>query len=125
MFFEPLSKCSARLSNALFITLHPVTFIFIYDSTLFKDGIFVLWSKVLDGHAFFKVHLYPMFTACFLDALTQLFGIRKHHVRILVVGVVSRIVGASSVVFLSWNLGLDLNSVESPCRVLAFCKNFV
>ena len=39
-------------------------------------------------------------------------------------GVVSRIVGASSVV-LSWSFGLGLNSVESPCRVLAFCKNFV
>ena len=63
---------------------------------------------------------------CFLDALTQAFGIRNHHVGILVViGVVSRIVVASSVIVLGWSLGLNLNSVESPCRVLAFCKNFV
>ena len=45
-----------------------------------------------------------MFTTYFLDALTQPFGIRNHHAWILVVfGVVSRIVGASSV------LGLDLD----------------
>ena len=67
-----------------------------------------------------------MFTACFLDALTQSFGISDHQVLILFVfGVVSRIVGAFSVVVIAWCLGLDLHSVESPCRVLTFCKSFV
>ena len=123
-----LSKCSWWFSNVLFITLNPVTFISIYDCTIFKDRIFVLWSheEVLDSHASFKVLLYPMFTAYSLDALTQPFGIRNHHVWILVAfGVVSRIVGASSVVILCWSLGLDHHSVESPCRVLTFCKSFV
>ena len=80
---------------------------------------------VLDSHASFKVHLYPMFAAWLLDAFTQPFQIRNHHIWILVVvGVVSRIVGASSVVVLGWSLGLDLHSVESPCRVFTFCKSF-
>ena len=88
------------------------------------DGIFVLWShkEVLDGHASFEVYLYPTFAACLLDALTQPFGIRNHHVWILVV--VSRTVDTSSVIVLGWSLGLDLHSDESPCWVLTFCKSF-
>ena len=111
----------------LIITLQPITFISVNDSTLFEDGIFVLWShkEVLDGQASFKGNLYPMFTASFLKVLSQPFVVRNHHVRVLVViVVVSRIVGASSVVFLCWGFGLDLHPVESPCRVLAFCKYF-
>ena len=69
--------------------------------------------EVLDGDASFKEDLYPMFTTGFLEALTQPFVVRNHHVRVLDV-VVSRIVGASSAVFLSWGIGLDLHPVESP-----------
>ena len=116
------------LDDSPMYTLHPVTFVSIYDSTLFKDGTFVLLSQkeALDGHTSFKVHLYPMFTACFLDTLTKAFGIQNHHVRILAVfGIVSKIFNASSVSFPGWSLGLDLHSIESPCRVLTFCKSFV
>ena len=35
VFFEPFSEISRRLTNVLFITLHPVTCIFIYDTTSF------------------------------------------------------------------------------------------
>ena len=102
--------------------------LYLYMTPLFlRDRIFVHLSheEVIDIHASFKVHLYPMFTACFLDVLTQPFGIRNHHVWILIVfGVVSRIVGASSVVILGWSLGPDLHSVENPCRVLTFGKSF-
>ena len=41
MFFEPLSKCSRGLSNVFLITLHPVTFVSVYDSTFFW---MVSWS---------------------------------------------------------------------------------
>ena len=63
MFFEPPSKCSGEFSYILLITLHPVTFISVYDSTLFEDGIFVLWShkEVFDGHPSFEVNLIPCF----------------------------------------------------------------
>ena len=88
-------------------TLHhtPPCHICIYIWPFFKDGVFILWicEEVLDNHASFKVHLYPMFASWLLDVVTQPFGIRNHHVWILVVvSVVSRFVGASSVVVLGW-----------------------
>ena len=56
------------LKTLFFITLHPVTFVSIYESTFLEDGIFVLWShsEASDGLAFSKMHLYLMFTAYFL-----------------------------------------------------------
>ena len=35
MFLEPFPKCSWGFPNILFITVHPVTMVSIYDSTLF------------------------------------------------------------------------------------------
>ena len=35
VFFEPFIEISRRLTNVLFITLHPVTCIFVYDTTIF------------------------------------------------------------------------------------------
>ena len=35
VFFEPLSKCSRGLCNVFLITLHPITFVSLYDSTFF------------------------------------------------------------------------------------------
>ena len=35
MFLEPFPKCSGGFPNILFITVHPVTMVSIYDSTLF------------------------------------------------------------------------------------------
>ena len=128
VFLGPLSKCSWRLSNILFITLHPVTFVSIYDSTFLEDGIFVLGSQkeVYDGLASSKVHLYPMFTASFLYIITLPFGIRNNHLRSLVVcSIASRVVGAYFVVVLDWNSDLQLYSVESPCWVLASLQDFV
>ena len=73
-----------------------------------------------------KVHLYTMFAACFVQALTQPFGIRSNHIKSLIVcGITSRVVGASFVVALGWSFDLKLYSVESPCRVFSSCQNFV
>ena len=44
MFLEPLSKSSRGLSNVFLLTLHPVTFVSIYDSTSFLDRILVFGS---------------------------------------------------------------------------------
>ena len=44
MFFEPLSKGSGGFPYIFLITLHPVTFVPIDDSTLFHKRIFVLGS---------------------------------------------------------------------------------
>ena len=67
MFLEPFSKCSWGLSNIFFITVHPVTFISVDDSTLLLDWIFVFGShqEVLDSGASFTIHLYPkLFCQC-------------------------------------------------------------
>ena len=68
MFLVPLSKCFWWFTNIFLITLHPVTFVSLDDSTFLKDGIFVLWShqEILDDNASFEVDLYPMFAACSL-----------------------------------------------------------
>ena len=86
MFLEPLSKCSGGLSYVIFITLHPVTFIPVDNSTLLQYRIFVLWShqEILDGIASFRRDLHSMFIAYFPDAFTQPFVIWHNYVRILV-----------------------------------------
>ena len=75
MFLEPLSKCSGGFSYVFFITLHPVTFISVDDSTFLQYRIFVLWNhqEVFDGTASFKMDLHPVFVARSLHALTQPF----------------------------------------------------
>ena len=72
MFFEPSSKGSWGLSNVLFIILHPVTFVFIDDSTflLYRVFIFGSYQEVLDGSASFEVNFHPLFVANLLNALT-------------------------------------------------------
>ena len=73
MFLESLSKSSWGLTNIFLITLHPVTFISIYDSTPLLDRILIFGShqEVFDGGSSFKVHLHPMTTAHLLEAFTE------------------------------------------------------
>ena len=68
MFLEPLSKYSGGYPYIFFITLHPVTFVPINDSTLFHERIFVLWShqEAFDGITSFKVYLHSIFLVCSL-----------------------------------------------------------
>ena len=98
MFLEPLSKCASGLSNVFLITFHPVTFVSINDPTLLLDWILIFWGhqEVPDGVASFKVDLHSMFTACFLQAVTQPFLIWCHHVWFLVVFVLTSSSGISS-----------------------------
>ena len=72
MFFEPLSKGSGGLPYIFLITLHPVTFVPIDDSTLFHKRIFVLGShqEAFDGISSFEVHLYSIFLAGSFEAFT-------------------------------------------------------
>ena len=60
VFFEPLSKCSWRLSYVFLITFHPVTFESVYDSTFlcYMIFVFVCHQEVFDAPASFKVYLY-------------------------------------------------------------------
>ena len=44
MFLEPLSKCSGGFPYIFFMTLHPIIFISVDDSTFLQYRIFVLWS---------------------------------------------------------------------------------
>ena len=63
MFLEPLSKCSGGFPYIFLITLHPVTFVPVDDSTLFHKRIFVLGShqEAFDGITSFEVYLHSIF----------------------------------------------------------------
>ena len=66
------------------------------------------------------MHLYPIFSACSLDTFTEPFVIWYHHVYILVVvGILSSVVGITSILVLSRCLALKLYPVQGPCWVLA------
>ena len=45
VFFEPFIEISRRLTNVLFITLHPVTCIFVYDIFPYSFGLPVLQGE--------------------------------------------------------------------------------
>ena len=123
MFFKPLFKISCWLSYIYIITIHPVTFISIYDSTFFKDWIFFLWSheEVFDGMTYFKMYLYPIFLASSFEALTQPLMVRYNSVWFWHSAVVRSWLVVVFFVFLQgWCLALQLNSVECPVWVLAF-----
>ena len=119
-FLEPLSKCSWGLSSILFIALHPVTLVSVDDSTFLLDAILVLRShqEVLDSVASFKIHLYPMFPACVLEAFTDSFVVGNHHVWFL--DVVTRVLLASTG-FVCYGLCLHFYFVYGPCRIIASC----
>ena len=82
VFFEPLSKISGGFPYIFLITLHPVTFVPIYDSTLFHQRIFILGShqETFDGITSFEVHLYSIFLTGSFEAFSQSFVIWHHYV---------------------------------------------
>ena len=69
MFFEPVSKCSCRFTNVLFITLNPGTFVSAEHPTLMCGGISIFWDyqEVLDGSSSLEMYLYPMLVTDVLD----------------------------------------------------------
>ena len=87
MFLEPLSKGSGGFPYIFLITLHPVTFVHIDDSTLFHKRIFVLGShqEAFDGISSFKVYLHSIFLASSFEAFTQPFIIWHHYVVLFLV----------------------------------------
>ena len=121
LIVEPLSKCSWRLSNILFITLHPVTLVSVYDSTLLLDRILIFWShqKVSDGSTSFKINLHLMFTAHILQVLTQPFVLWNYHIWILVV-ILARNFGVSSVTVCSWTFVLIFILLRANAGYLHF-----
>ena len=121
MFLEPLSKCSGGFPYILLITLHPVTFVPIDDSTLFHERIFVLGShqEAFDGITSFEVYLHSIFLACSLEAFTQPFIIWYHYVRILFL-VASHAAPVPLLVFMGWCFHSYLYPAECPNRVFTF-----
>ena len=126
MFLEPLSKCSGGFPNIFLITLHPVTFVPIDDSTLFHERIFVLGShqEAFDYITSFKVYLHSIFLACSFEAFTQPFILWHHYVRILFL-VASHGALVLLLVFMSWWFHSYLYPVECPNRVFAFGQDFL
>ena len=125
MFLEPLSKSSEVFPYIFLITLHPVTFVPIDDSTLFHERIFVLGShqEALDGIASFKIYLNSIFLACSLEAFTQPFIIWHHYVVLFLVASHAALVFL--LVFMGWCFHSYLYPVECPNRVFTFCQDFL
>ena len=64
-----LSKCSGWFTYVFIITLHPVAFKSVDDSTSALHRILILWShqEVFDCCTSLEVHLHPMVIASFLE----------------------------------------------------------
>ena len=124
MFFEPLSKGSGGFPYIFLITLHPVTFVPVDDSTLFHDRIFVLGShqEAFDGIASFEVYLHSIFLTCSLEAFTQPFIIWHHYVILFLVASHAALVFL--LVFMGWCFHSYLYPVECLNRVFTFCQDF-
>ena len=126
MFLEPISKYSRGFPYIFLITLHPVTFVPIDDSTLFHKRIFVLGNhqEAFDGITSFEVYLHSIFLACSLEAFTQPFIIWHHYERILFL-VASHAALVCLLVFMGWCFHFYLYPVECPNRVFTFGQDFL
>ena len=73
------------------ITIHPVTFISVYDPTSFKDWIFILGGhkKVFDGMTSFQMYFNPIFFASSFEALTQPLVVRNHTMAVTSANIIS------------------------------------
>ena len=107
----------------LVITVHPTTLVYVNDTTLLLNRglIFLIHQEVFDGGRSFKVSLHSMFAANNLQILTQPSVVWNYYVWILVV-VSARVCFVASILILGWVPWLDFYSIESPCRVFAFCE---
>ena len=122
-------RCSLNLSpnvlgdSPMYSTSHSILpHLYLYMTPLFfLDGILAFWShqEVLYGIASFKVDLHSMFTACFLNAFTDSFIIRNHHMWFL--DAVARILGAPAIL-VGFGFGFDFNPIQCPCRIFASCE---
>ena len=126
MFLKPLSKCSGGFPYIFLITIHPITFVPIDDSTLFHERMFFLGNhqEAFDTITSFEVYLHSIFLACSLEAYTQPFIIWHHYVRILFL-VASHAACVLLLVFMGWCFHSYLHPVECPNRVFTFGKDFL
>ena len=120
MFLEPLSKCSGWFTYIFIITLHPVAFESVDDSTSILDRILVFWShqEVFDCFTSFEVYLYPMVVTSSLETFTEPSLIWNSDVWFL------DVVSSRLLLFVIVPTGIrvsDLHfySIEGPCRVFA------
>ena len=122
VLFELFCKGSARFSNVFFSTPFLIALVSIYDFTHPVNGIIVLriHKEAFDGLASFKMYLYPIFAACFLDSLTEALMIRNQHIQVLIVVVSWALLIGSSVFVSVGFLALQFCSFYDPCGVFTF-----
>ena len=103
MFFEPLSKCSWWFTYIFIITLHPVAFKSVDDSTCVFYRILICWShqEAFDCSTSFEVDLHPMVCTSFLEAFTEPSLVWNNDVWLLV-GVSSRVILVVIVPSVGW-----------------------
>ena len=94
MFFEPVPKCSSRLSNVLLQTIYVWAFEYLDYPTLLKFVVLILGchEKCFYGVGTFEVYLYSLVAAYPFEFLSQSLYIWNHYGNVLVVVVVSSIV---------------------------------
>ena len=97
MFFEPVPKCSPRLSNVLLRTVCLSAFEFVDNPTLLKSlkivaPVLGCYEECFYGVCTFDMYLYSLVIACTFEFLSQSLYIWNHYGNVLVVVVVSSIV---------------------------------
>ena len=136
VFFEPLSKCSWGLLNISFITFHPVTFVSIYDPTLWWWGL-CLWShlEAVDGlppikdtcilcflHTFWRLSLRPLVYGTTMWCL-WLLGVVLDEVLVPVM-LLTGMVWALLFIFILFKAHIEyLHLDETSCRCSTLCSS--
>ena len=111
IFLKPLSKCSRCLSYILMVTFQPVTFISIYNITLFGDMVLIFRCHQFIFYSFttLEVNLNAISFADVLEGFTKSFIIWNSY-KIFLLGPVVML----NVVLVSWTVCLDLHSIYGP-----------
>ena len=126
MFLKPLTKSSGLLPYVFIITVHPFAFESVNDATFHCDVIFIFGGhqEAFDGIASSVVHLYPMFTAYVLHALTQASHIWQDHVGFVLALAVAGVFSSFEILFCGC-LYLVFHPVEGPVGVLVFFQDLL
>ena len=116
MFLEPLSKCSSCLFYIFMITFQPVTFISIYNTTLFGDMVLIFRCHqfILYSFTTLEMNLDAISFTDDFEGFTKSFIIWNSY-KVFVLGPVVLLV----VVYVSWTVCLDLHSIYGPYWIFA------
>ena len=122
VFLKPLSKCSSCLFYIFMVTFQPVTFVSIYNTTLFGDMVLIFRCHQFFLYCFttLKVNLDAISFTDVFEGFTKSFIVWNSY-RVSV----HRPVVWFVVVFVSWTVCLYPHSIYGPCWILAGLQCFL